>query len=741
MTPALAALGILTALAGPPRGSPLHRPAPPRADLQVPEDARELGALLRARGWAHSATRFRVRELATPRRGRLLILRETWRGRLIAGARLALRVDERGALTRVVRRSLAPALALPTRAAPLDEDDDDAQLWWPQGDRLVPARVVDDPPRWEAGRPTQTRRYVELRSGRELARQELVDELDVPLRGWLESPLTTPTPQSFTVALLDQQPIALESDVVRVLQCGWSAADEDCVPFASPLADAPDGFPADLPELTDAVAHADPADPYAPIQMAIHAARLVDDLERWGWDPFVWDEIDCGWQEVAPEDCRLLMHANVLQQDEQGVFPYPGAFYNLKRGVFMGQGINADTAFDGDIIVHELGHHIVWGVGTAEPIELADDGARRRVDWGALNEGSADVFASLMGQNERIYDYFTEREPGSYVDHRARDVSIPFRCPENVVGEVHMEGRIWVSAIHTIRQELAARGLADRDAFGATWLTALALVRHVPRERGELFGEAAALLAEELRLSLGSEAGDIADAVLAERGLSECDHVLDLRDELALPLLERAPLDARFMVFTSHRTKVAPADVAAHPYAPPLQHRVALGEDEGGVRLRARPTLWRPARPVDRVDFTLGLLAKLGDGGVSFVRDPETKLTSNDAALRVESADIDADGWLTLELDGLTPGQTYSLALVSLSALDGDNYVIERVRWELLPAPADDAVDTEDLGTGTDSGQGASDQGCGCASASGPRRAPPGWWLLALALWRRRRIT
>ena len=74
------------------------------------------------------------------------------------------------------------------------------------------------------------------------------------------------------------------------------------------------------------------------------------------------------------------------------------------------------------------------------------------------------------------------------------DVSIPFRCPDNVVGESHMEGRIWVSAIHTIRQQLADAGLADRDAFGAAWLPALAAARQIPREQGELFADATAAL-------------------------------------------------------------------------------------------------------------------------------------------------------------------------------------------------------------------------------------------------------
>ena len=41
-------------------------------------------------------------------------------------------------------------------------------------------------------------------------------------------------------------------------------------------------------------------------------------------------------------------------------------------------------------------------------------------------------------------------------------------------------------------------------------------------------------------------------------------------------------------MFTSYRTNVEAETVAAHPYAPPLQHVVTLGPDEGRVRLRAR---------------------------------------------------------------------------------------------------------------------------------------------------------
>lgn len=703
----------------------------------APERPEHAGEWLAARYGARIDTRWRGRRLDATHGGWLLILRETYAGHPVAGSRLAIRVGPDGRTRQLVGTGLSRELAL----GPADTWVEGASMWWPTREGLIPARVVEGKVSFTPTGASATRSYVDARDGRVLATESALDEVIVPITGWPENPVTTPELEVYDTELSDFDAVLLEDGVFRVLQCNWDEEDAECEPIFSPTASDPTGFPDDPPPVADEDAHRDPNEPYAPLQFMQWAGRFEARLEQWGWDPNPWDgELDCSWQGTDDlADCRVIVYTNVMAQDEMGVFPFSSAFYRKKGEIYMGQGINADTSFDGDIVIHEMGHHVTWSFGSPEPTEIEADVARLYTDLNGVNEASSDFFAWMMGNNDRIYDYYSAVEPGNYIDHRIRDVSFPFRCPQNVVGEVHMDGRIWVSALIDGYKALEAEGLSDRDAYASMYLRALGAIRHIPREQPHQMPQMREILLDEVGLSFGDAARDILTGILDERGVGVCDYLVDINQEPSVTGDEDPgdPMDARFVMFKSHNPAADPQVILDNPFAPPVQHRVTLGEDEGGLRLSFLPNQWRPPRPIDEVELQVAALVKAGDDPVAFTRDPETKLSVNDAQLRFESTLVDGMGELII--DGLSPGENYTIALVSLTPIQGDKLMMEQMRWELLdaPPPPDDGGEGGEEGeTGEGGGSGESEGGgCGCDS---PAPAPAAALLPLLLLLRRR---
>ncbi len=756
--------GLLASLPlTPPSSGELNRHGPALPELTQGQSLRN-GGWMRSQLGTHPNTEFQAKAIRR-RDGSVgvWLMRETLHGIPIAGARVALRSDGAGRLRQVVGRWLAADARLPV--APRHSVA--RALWWPLEEGLVLARVETTPLRFVHGQPEQFEVVYAVSDGRELARWSVVDDSPVPIRGWAENPVVTPQSEIFSIDLDDQDPLRLENGFLRIWDCDWDAQTQSCAMTFFPEGDPAVGFVEAPPPIEDDEAHRDPADAFAGVQMTQFGMRFYDRLLSWGWDPYVWDLLDCSWQEVEPQDCRVFGRVNVQAQDEQGVFPYSGAFYSTGSGIWMGQGNNADTSFEGDIVVHEFGHHVTRGYGVPEPIDKFWDRSRRYVDRSSINEGTSDFFARQMSSNDLIYDYFVEVEPSIYVDNRTRHIGQPFRCPENLVGEVHMDGRIWASALRAIQLDLAAAGIADEDEFMAAFLVAHAAVRQIPTQDLEQFPEAADIVIDELRTSFGAEAQARARAIFDARGLRICSRRLDLREDPSFQGTASPddPLDDRFMVFTSHRTSVEPAIVQSHPWAPALHHFVELEEGETELALRFRPGYWRPARVGEAPpEFTLGLLMKRGDQEIAFWSDPDPELSvvTNDAELRFVSTPVDAEGWAEVRAVDLTPNASYAIALVSLSAVDGELFVIEEMQWSIGASGGEEGGDESSSAEGEagegDTGEegaagtvGSSDEGgadgrangaisevssgCACATASaGGRGAAPLGWLAALSL-------
>ena len=149
-----------------------------------------------------------------------------------------------------------------------------------------------------------------------------------------------------------------------------------------------------------------------------------------------------------------------------------------------------------------------------------------------------------------------------------------------------MDGRIWVSALRDAQVQLAEAELVTHDEFMTTFLVAMASVRMIPTQDLEQFPEAIEILIDEFNIAYGGQVGAIVRSVFDDRGLRNCQRTLDVRENphnSGLGDLED-PLDARFMVLSSWGESTDDDKVFNSPPAPPLHHRVTLGDGETSAR-------------------------------------------------------------------------------------------------------------------------------------------------------------
>ncbi len=710
------------------------------------------GIWLRAHLDAHTQTEFRVRYVPAPHGGGVWLVRETWAGHPIAGSRMALRVDAVGHLRGVVGRSYPRHRTLPQHRR-LGRSFD---LWWPTADDLRPVRIEDQPVRVGADGPRAQRHYRDIETGKVLASESRVDEVAAQVAGWREDPLTTPQPLVLELVELDDtEPLALVDNFVRVVHCEFDPEEEKCVPTSFPTVAQGGAFPSDLPPLTDEQAHTDPNDPWAAVAAMNYATRFRKKLDDWGWDADVWDRVTCGEEGIEPEDCHLLLYTNVVNTEG----PLDGAYYSHNGTIFMGQATVIDTSYDLGVLVHEIGHHVTNGWGKPEPTAPNLDDSFYRTDYQAINEGTSDIYARWLGLTDEMFAY-TRNVGRLYQGPRTRTVAIPFRCPQHVVGESHMEGRIWASAIVELDRALIDAGFADEDTFPSLFLPAMAAIRQIPREQEAQFETAAAIVVDEVGLTLGDDARTLAAELLDERGLLACEHIVDLRSEPnfnppagAVPA--RLVEDARFLILDSYSTSEDDAFVEDNPRAPSVHHQLTLDPDENTLVVRFVPDRWRSRKrddePLDQDGLRVAALVRRGAGGLSFSLDPETRVIETNAEYQFESnVDLTSDGTVhSIRMTGLDPGETYSIALVSLSSIPpGFRLLLDHLQWNTLFQNGDEGQTTSEgeAGVGTDdptsdresTGAMAMDgEGCGCKQKNGQPRAP---WLVVLMLagWRRR---
>jgi hypothetical protein len=530
--------------------------------------------------------------------------------------------------------------------------------------------------------------------------QRLYDQASsVKLSAYYRNPALDEAPGFFTAVQFNAGSQTLRGPVFAAVNC-LPGGGEYCSP--SPVAgptNAAGDFLHPPPDVDDPAAVLAPLDPFAEVSLYYHADKFMAWLRTFG---------------VASLDCTdhgqlSTLVANYRTITAAGWLPYNNARYTARcdRLFVFGQGDDVDYAYDGDVVVHEIGHAVVdklnGGVRLLEP-RLRQDALV--LDAGALNEAFADFFAEAFSGDPLLAEYV-----GTYGGGGAaiRNADNALTCPQSFGGEVHQDSEAFAGALWE-----------GREAWGNE------MVRVVLRTIELLPGDAsmeqgAAALVKVVRWRLGEVAATKMETILAARGLLECRRIV------GLPEL-RGSLD------------VQPPEYAV-PYAPPpLQVRVDVPPGAASMRV-----YWRAEPKGGPFEGTIrpGVLVKHGQP-FTYAYDtsdgwPPTLVHGADAVF--ENA---FDGEIALPV---RPGVSVYLAFVN-----GGDEVMSL--GELEVEFDDAAIDTEgpeetesdtDIDTATDSItdtlglEPPEDDEKGCACNSGPRSGAWLAWLLPPFFLRRRR--
>ncbi|MGF1465818.1 MAG: MYXO-CTERM sorting domain-containing protein [Sandaracinaceae bacterium] len=420
------------------------------------------------------------------------------------------------------------------------------------------------------------------------------------------------------------------------------------------------------------------------------------------------DTHDFAW--ACDDDALLRAFVNFTPQE--GVL-FPNAAYSPTNGaecgfLLFGQGTR-DFAYDEDVVYHEYGHAVVDQTSELEAFLVDDLGAS--FEPGALNEAIADYFATTVAGDPRMAEYFegasTEGGEGSL-----RNLDNDLRCPDDLVGQSHIDGRI-----------LGGLAWDVREALGAERADALIFLAQASLEptaslsdAAEAIRATAAALVVDGRLTEADE--EAVGAAIEARGLDGCRRVVPLEDGDTRRGYAGIPNVTLFQA----------AGIA------PVGYEVRVPAGASSVTLTVSPA----TRPI-RIYLRRGEPVAV-DGGVPVA----------DAVVRP-----DFSGELVLDADAdlpLVPCESLfvAVALEDLAANGTAFYEISAAvevsdPGAVCAAPDAGAAAPPDGGVpGADAGPGREGSGCGCRAAGASRSGAP-WGsagllgLALLAVARRRR--
>lgn len=264
-------------------------------------------------------------------------------------------------------------------------------------------------------------------------------------------------------------------------------------------------------------------DGFAEVMAYHHANVLADRLER--DHGFRWR---CTAEGAARND-SMRVFANYTDSPGRA---YPNAAYlgstRTACGYLMfGQSGEMDFASDADVVYHELGHAVTdqlagivgFTVDTLglhyEPLGIAEGTSDY---WAATTQGDPHVGESLEGLD------------GLGRSAALRDLDGALRCPHDLVGEGHFDGRIWAGAFWDLRTELGERK-ADALMFAT-----IASVGSTPTLRSAAMLAASTADALVTTDTLSVEDAARVRALLGERGLLDCVRIIALDDAAVEPL-------------------------------------------------------------------------------------------------------------------------------------------------------------------------------------------------------------
>ena len=181
----------------------------------------------------------------------------------------------------------------------------------------------------------------------------------------------------------------------------------------------------------------------------------------------------------------------------------------------FGQSSTKDFGYDGDVVYHEYGHGIVdvtAGLSFFDVDPLLGVGYEN----GALNEGTADYFSATITGDPKLADYFAGSGMAAG-EGGLRELDVRLRCPDDLFGEAHADGRIWGGALWAVR-----------EAIGAVKADALAFATLMSLGDGPDIDTAGTSLSMTAATFPTLDDADRAavEAVIADRGLVGCRRIV-----------------------------------------------------------------------------------------------------------------------------------------------------------------------------------------------------------------------
>jgi hypothetical protein len=230
------------------------------------------------------------------------------------------------------------------------------------------------------------------------------------------------------------------------------------------------------------------------------------------------DRIDTYFREKHGHEPQRSLTVVANYTEQPGV-PYNNAFSTAlsaeEHGLFFGQGGGVDFGYDGDVVYHEYTHFVVDEVSQMGYLDALFDELGMHFGPGGIHEGLADYFSASLTDESVTGEY----SMGSH----ARPLENEMRCPDDVVGEPHDDGRIIGGVTWEIRETLGASDLADSLVFGAlTLLSSLASFQ----DFAVAIGDTSDLLVGEGAMTTGER--DAISGILESRGMDRCGRVLEL---------------------------------------------------------------------------------------------------------------------------------------------------------------------------------------------------------------------
>ncbi|HNS99288.1 MAG TPA: hypothetical protein PKL73_20180 [Polyangiaceae bacterium] len=189
---------------------------------------------------------------------------------------------------------------------------------------------------------------------------------------------------------------------------------------------------------------------------------------------------------------------------------YPGIPGNPRNIICLGRGYSENLAHDSDVLLHEFTHYMSHNALDYTSSSLFDAyGYVSMPD--AINEGTADYFSSSLNNDPQVGEYAL----GAW----ARNLDEPAgRCPENMIGESHEDGRIIGNLTWTLRNMHGA-DKADQLVWGAMSLLG-------SRATFGDFGRG--LLQSAADLNFDDQQIQQIENELKDRGLDDCDRALEI---------------------------------------------------------------------------------------------------------------------------------------------------------------------------------------------------------------------